>query len=67
MLSADAFTKMTRARYSVTACVFASMTRTPVAFFFASSYRIECTTESGRSVRLPVFAAHGNVDEFELK
>ena len=67
VLSADAFTNTTRAPYSVTACVFASMTRTPDARPVRSSWRMECTTESGRRVRFPVFAAHGSVDAFELK
>ena len=66
-LSAEALTKMMRARYSVMACVWASITRTPLAFPFASSSRMEWTTESGRMVRLPVFCAQGSVDETELK
>jgi hypothetical protein len=37
VFSAEAFTNTTRARYSTTACVFASITRTPVARPFASS------------------------------
>ena len=37
VFSAEALTKMMRALYSVTAWVFASITRTPVALPFASS------------------------------
>ena len=36
-------------------------------WFFFSSYNTECTTESGLTVRFPVFIAHGSVDAFELK
>src|SRR5690606_24407238 len=43
------------------------MTFTPTALPCCSSYNMECTTESGRKVILPVFAAHGNVDALELK
>jgi hypothetical protein len=37
VFSADAVTKMMRARYSLAACVCASITRTPVARFWRSS------------------------------
>ena len=41
--------------------------RTPVARPVDSSTAMECTTECGRTVRWPVFIAHGSVDAFELK
>src|SRR6476469_2241411 len=66
-LSAEPFTKMTRALNSSCWRVFVSMARTPDALPVFGSKTIECTTECGRTVRLPVFAAHGNVDELELK
>src|SRR5688572_29066754 len=67
VFSVEAFTKMTFAKYSVVLLVSASMTRTPVAFPFFSSYMIECTMAFGCRVRLPVFAAQGSVEELLLK
>src|ERR1700731_2500270 len=62
-----ALTKMIFAKYSVACIVVASITLTPVALPFCSSYMIECTTEFGCKFRLPVFSAQGRVAEFELK
>ncbi len=66
-LSEDAHRNTTFAVYSVVWRVAASMTRTPVTRRFASSYTSECTSESGRSVRLPVAAAAGSVTPFDEK
>jgi len=63
VFSADAFRKITRAKYSVVACVTASITRTPLARPVPGSVMRLCAIESGRSVNRPVAAAAGIVDE----
>src|SRR3954467_7985818 len=63
VLSADALRKITFAKNSIGSCVSASMTRMPVARPVVGSVMMLCAIECGRSVRLPVSAAAGMVDE----
>src|SRR5438034_8577238 len=59
--SADAHRKTTRAVYSRSCFVCASMMRTPVTRFFLLSYTRRFTILNGRSVRRPVARAAGSV------
>ena len=63
----EAFKKMILAKYSIADFVFVSITRTPTASCFFSSKIIECTTEKGLTVRLPVALAQGKVEVTVLK
>src|SRR5687767_11582835 len=64
---ADAHRKITRAVYSVSCRVRASITRTPLARDVFGSYRISDTTLFGRSVMRPVARAAGSVAAMLLK
>ena len=65
--SAEAQRKMTRARYSNTSMVAASITLTPAARSRRSSYRTLWTTLLGRRVSRPVAVAAGRVEAMLLK
>src|SRR6185503_16366221 len=64
---ADAHRNTTRAVYSRDCIVLASITRTPRARPRFGSYNTSATTLFGRSVRLPVVRAAGNVEPRLLK
>ena len=63
LLRADAFRNTTRAKYSVTSFVSASITRTPLARPVSSSQMRLWAIEKGRRVMRPVAAAAGRVEE----